>query len=122
MCPSERGPTRPPRGPRERRAEREKMAQEGLCETIGAIVDEKAADRWRERLERDKAQEISELDAELRSAKQKLQEIEPQIAQAQNDVTNAEADVRFYQGAQGSVVADFEPSCGTRRDLFQIIP
>jgi peptidoglycan hydrolase CwlO-like protein len=98
------------------------MIQEGMCEVIGPIVEEKAADRWREQLKRAKDRAISELEAELRSVKQKLQAIEAQLAQAQSDVMNAEKEIDLYQRAQGSVVADFEPSCGNRQDLFQTIP
>jgi hypothetical protein len=119
-CPAGHGPKKPPRGRRERRAERQRMIQEGLCNQVGAIDSELAEDRWRERLELEKKREIRELEAELRVAKQKLQEIDPQIEQAQNEATKADADVRFYQGGLGGIFREYEASCGDPRELFPI--
>jgi chromosome segregation ATPase len=121
-CPSDRDPRKPPRGRRERRAEQEKMIQEGLCTTVSRIDVELAKDRWRERLERAKAQDISELEAEGRSAKRKIQDIDAQITQAQGEVERAAADVRFYQGGLASIFRDYEASCGDHRELFSIVP
>lgn len=121
-CPSDHDPRKPPRGRRERRAEREKMIQEGLCTTISRIDVELAKDRWRERLERQKAQDILALEAEWRSVKQTIQDIDAQIAQAQGEAERAAADVRFYQGGLATIFQDYEASCGDHRELFSIVP
>lgn len=121
-CPSDKDPRKAPRGRRERRAEQQRMIQEGLCTTVSRIDVELAKDRWRERLEHAKAKDISDLQAEWRSAKQKIQEIDQQIAQAQQDAEKAAADVRFYQGGLRGIFEDYEASCGDRRELYPIVP
>jgi multidrug resistance efflux pump len=98
------------------------MIQEGLCTTVSRVDVELAKDKWRERLERAKAQDISALEAEWRSAKQKIQDIDAQITQAQGEVERAAADVRFYQGGLRSIFQDYEASCGDHRELFSIVP
>jgi hypothetical protein len=121
-CPSDLDPRKPPRGRREKRAEQEKMIQEGLCTTVSRIDVELAKERWRQRLERAKAQDIRDLEAEWRSAKQKIQSIDAQIVQAQQDQEKAEADHDLIQRGLGWVFQRYEASCGDRRELFSIAP
>jgi chromosome segregation ATPase len=97
------------------------MIQEGLCETIAPITGEAGADKRRERLERAKDREIAVLQAELLSAKQELQKIDHELAQAQNEANQAARDEESYLRGLGGIFRDHEASCGDASELFPII-
>ena len=120
VCPIDRDRQRLP--PRERQREQKKQIQQGVCVLIDPIERGLTKDKWRRRLEQEKAQDIRDLEAEWRSAKQKIQDIDAQIAQAQRDADQARAEVRDLQAGLGGIVRDYEASCGDKTELYSAGP
>lgn len=122
-CREDHDPRRPPpRGRRERRQELERKIQAGLCTTLSHVDIELGKERYRERLEEAKAQEIHDLEIELQAAKQKLQEIDAQIAQAQRDLEKAKSEFSNYQRGLTWIFEQYEASCGDHRELYSKAP
>jgi uncharacterized coiled-coil protein SlyX len=116
QCPrTGRDPLKRPRGPRERRRDREQRTQEVGCDLVGRIDRELGKDKWRERLEQSKAEDIRELEADLRSARLEVQKIDALITKAEADVEKARDKVRDLQGGLGWLNDQHKDSCSDRR-------
>lgn len=120
VCPIDNDRERLPA--RERLREKEKQIQQGVCFLVDPIERWQNRDTHRRRLEREKAQDIRDLEAELKAAKQKLYDIDAQTAQAQQDLKEAKYDHDLVQRGLGPIFQRYEASCGDRSELLSIAP
>jgi hypothetical protein len=121
ICPSDPTQKQVPGRRRKRMTEdeRQEMVIEGLCETSGPIITDRAKQDWRNRLEGARARDIARLEAELRSIDQQLSDVNASIGPAQREIEEAEYSRRSLVAAWVRVKNEYEASgCGDSRGLW----